>query len=168
MIGRILRSVDFERVLGRPICARSVHFAVHFLAGLPSRKVKPASSAAKAELSTAVEPLDDQAVDDSPRVENGIWLGSVVPKRHARRAVTRALLKRQIRHAVNVQAGLAGLDPVEATSSHTGLTQGLWVVRLCTPFDKQKFPSASSEALRLAAAEELGALLGHAARRVSA
>jgi len=154
-------------VLGRPICARSPHFAVHFLAGSPSRKVKAGSSPDKAELSTAVEPSSDQAVDDSPSVGHGIWLGSVVPKRHARRAVTRALLKRQIRHAVVTQAALAGLDPVEGTPSRTGLAQGLWVVRLRTPFDKQKFPSASSDALRLAAAEELGTVLAHAASRVS-
>ena len=30
----------------------------------------------------------------------GVWLGAVVPKRHARRSVTRVLIKRQIRRAL--------------------------------------------------------------------
>ena len=82
-------------------------------------------------------------VDDSPL--EGAWLGAVVPKRHAKRAVTRSLLKRQIRAAFS--------DVPE-------LTAGLWVVRLRLPFDRKLFPSASSDALRLAACEELSALVG--------
>ena len=74
-----------------------------------------------------------------------LWLGSVVPKRHARRAVTRTLLKRQIRAAVDRHAA--------------GLPTGLWVVRLRAPFDKARFSSAASEALRRAAREELDAML---------
>jgi len=75
-----------------------------------------------------------------------LWAGAVVPKRHARRAVTRSLLKRQIRSAVERHA-------------HT-LASGLWVVRLRAPFDKSRFPSAASDALKRAAAEELEALFG--------
>lgn len=78
---------------------------------------------------------------------NGCWLGMVVPKRHARRAVTRTLLKRQIRAAF---AAAAGMPP------------GLWVVRLRSPFDRQKFPSAASDALRQAARDELAQLLDRA------
>jgi len=80
-------------------------------------------------------------VDDS----GGLWLGSVVPKRHAKRSVTRNLLKRQIRAAVGRHAA--------------EMPQGLWVVRLRAPFDKQQFPSAASEALRRVAREELDAML---------
>jgi ribonuclease P protein component len=36
---------------------------------------------------------------------------------------------------------------------------GLWVVRLRSPFDRQKFPSAASDALRQAARAELAQLL---------
>lgn len=75
----------------------------------------------------------------------GLWLGSVVPKRHARRAATRNLLKRQIRHCVASRAGC--------------LPPGLWVVRLKQGFDKSAFPSAQSAALRSAAAGELLGLL---------
>jgi ribonuclease P protein component len=73
------------------------------------------------------------------------WLGTVVPKRHARRAVTRSLLKRQIRLAF--AACFADLDP------------GLWIVRVRTGFDRKQFPSAASTALRQAAGDELQRLL---------
>ena len=39
---------------------------------------------------------------------------------------------------------------------------GLWVVRLRSPFDRQKFPSAASDALRAAARAELAQLLDKA------
>jgi ribonuclease P protein component len=81
----------------------------------------------------------------------GHWLGTVVPKRHARRAVTRNLLKRQMRAVVQHEAGR--------------LPPGLWVVRLKAPFDKQQFPSAASEPLRALAREELGTLLRRALPR---
>lgn len=77
------------------------------------------------------------------------WLGIVLPKRHARRSVTRSLLKRQIRQAV--------------ASRETGLDSGLWVVRLRAPFDRASFPSAASEALRRQARAELAGLLDGAA-----
>lgn len=68
------------------------------------------------------------------------WLGVVVPKRHAKRSVTRSLLKRQIRAAFDQQPSLP---------------PGLWVVRLRSPFDRKLFLSASSDALRAAARDEL-------------
>lgn len=71
------------------------------------------------------------------------WFGAVVPKRHARRAVTRTLLKRQIR---------------AATARHVErLPAGLWVVRLRAPFDRKVYVSASSTALRDTACLELDA-----------
>jgi len=80
----------------------------------------------------------------------GLWLGTVVPKRHAKRAVTRTLLKRQVRAAVAHHAGR--------------LPAGVWVVRLRSPFDRQQFPSAASDALRAAVRAELDTVLQRAAR----
>ena len=79
-----------------------------------------------------------------------VLAGVVVPKRHARRAVTRSLLKRQIYAALGRTPDLAA---------------GLWVVRLRAPFDRAQFRSPASEVLRAAARTELDALLGDAARR---
>ena len=81
-----------------------------------------------------------------------VWLGCVVPKRHARRAVTRTLLKRQIRGA----------------AEHAALPPGLWVVRLRAGFDRVAFPSAASDSLRLAAREELDMLLAKASTQAAA
>jgi ribonuclease P protein component len=173
VIGRIVRSADFERVLGTPSRARSAHFAVHHLAASPSLpKRRPAKG--PVDLSTGDAPIHPQAVDEScdapdaaassaalsipddashrgaaltvetspevPAAPQGAWLGYVVPKRHAKRAVTRVLLKRQIRAVFD---DLGELPP------------GLWVVRLRMPFDRKQFPSASSDALRAAARAEL-------------
>lgn len=152
MIGRIVRSADFERVLGRPSRLRSPHFAVHHLADRPSQPAKPKHlrtglpaglSTDQGDLSTAdAQPLHT-LVEDAPL--EGAWLGAIVPKRHAKRAVTRNLLKRQIRAAFGGAPQLAA---------------GLWVVRLRAPFDRKQFPSASSEALRGVVREELSQLLG--------
>jgi len=90
--------------------------------------------------------MPSNAVDDMlPASLNGCWLGSVVPKRLARRAVTRNLVKRQIRAAF---AAAGALPP------------GLWVVRLRAPIDRREFVSASSDALRLVLREELVRIVG--------
>lgn len=89
-------------------------------------------------------------MDESPA---GCWLGAVIPKRNARRSVTRNLLKRQIREAAKAEARLQA---------------GLWVVRLRSPFDRERFASAASEALRDEAGRELSRLMADAVRRAAA
>jgi ribonuclease P protein component len=156
VIGRIVRSADFERVLDTPSRARSAHFAVHHLADAPSRPAPPRSKVAAGELSTGQAPNQPMSVDESTAEApalSGCWLGAVVPKRHARRAATRNLIKRQIRRA-------AAAEPA--------LPAGLWVVRLRSPFHKTEFISAASDVLSAAAADELAKLLADAARRSAA
>lgn len=80
-----------------------------------------------------------------------MWLGAVVPKRHAKRSVTRMLIKRQIRRSFSRHEAV--------------LRAGLWVVRLRAPFDAVAFRSAASERLRDAAGAELDAALAQAAAR---
>ena len=154
MIGKLNRPVDFERVLGRQSRARSAHFALHHLSANPAPSAWQSAQlrTASAKLSTGDSQPVHNAVDHVPpaapsvQVE-GCWVGIVVPKRHAKRSVTRALLKRQIRAAF---AEAVGMPP------------GMWVVRLRSPFDRQKFPSAASDALRAAARAELAQLLDKA------
>ena len=69
----------------------------------------------------------------------------MVPKRHARRSVTRSLLKRQIR---------ACFDRHGAS-----LPCGLWLVRLRAGFSATEFVSARSVKLSQAARTELDGLL---------
>jgi ribonuclease P protein component len=145
VIGRIVRSADFERVLSAPTRARSTHFAVHHLQGAPSHGSRQVIPGLSTELSTGRSTVAAPLVDDTR-----VWLGAVVPRRHARRAVTRTLLKRQIRAAV---------------TRRPELPAGLWVVRLRAPFALEQFPSAASRALGEAARRELDTLLADAMAR---
>ncbi|SFM29755.1 ribonuclease P protein component [Variovorax sp. OV329] len=65
----------------------------------------------------------------------------MVPKRWARRAVTRNAIKRQI---YTVSASFEG-----------GLPQAAYLVRLRSGFDRKVFPSATSVALKAAVRAEL-------------
>jgi ribonuclease P protein component len=150
VIRRLVRSADFERVLRTRTQASTTHFAAHHVADGPSAPAALRAKALDSELSTGLVPVDVSPVEDSSQA-GAIWLGAVVPKRHARRSVTRTLIKRQIRAVV---------------SGHTEtLARGVWVVRLRAPFDRNAFPSAASEALKCAARDELEQLLVTAERR---
>ena len=81
----------------------------------------------------------------------GTWLGAMVPRRWAKRAVTRNTIKRQ---------NYAVADLFEAR-----LPQAAHVVRLRATFDRKQFVSATSDPLKLAVRAELLQLFGHAARR---
>jgi ribonuclease P protein component len=157
VIGRLLRSADFDRVLRTRDVARSVHFAVHHVAGRPVGGSRVVKRPADTELSTAVDDCVEMSVDDlSPTkastgvpVGPAVWLGAVVPKRHAKRAVTRNLLKRQIR-------------AVLGDHQHE-LAHGLWIVRLRAPIEAS-YSSAASATLRDAVRGELRRVLGSALR----
>jgi len=120
---------QFQAVLAGSILSRTPHFALHALA----LDTEPQD--------LTVTPMFNMAA---------VWLGAMVPKRWARRAVTRNALKRQI-YAVSAlyQARL----PVAA-----------YVVRLRSSFDRAQFVSATSDALKLAARAELQQLLERATR----
>jgi ribonuclease P protein component len=146
---RIVHKADFERVLATRSRARSLHFSLHHLVGAPVPRIWQPKVPIHTDLSTSPAPNCPQAVDDLNKgVPSGLWFGCVVPKRHARRAVTRTLLKRQVR-SVFERLG-------------AGLPDGLWLVRLRAPFAKQDFISARSTLLASAARCELEGLLTRA------
>ena len=102
--------------------ARTAHFALHRLVfGLKSVSDGP-----------LFEPVDD------------IWIGALVPKRWAKRSVTRNAIRRQV-YAVGHDAA-------------SGLACAAYVVRLRSGFDRRQFVSASSDALKLAVRVELQTL----------
>jgi ribonuclease P protein component len=74
-------------------------------------------------------------------------VGVVVPKRWARRAVTRNTIRRQVYAVSDTQ-----------TSS---LALGHYVVRLRSEFSRQDFPSARSVALKQLVRSELVTLMAH-------
>lgn len=146
MIGCLTQAADFQRLLATSPRERSAHFVVHHVHATPAPKGRKPSSTGQTKLSTGDAPPVHKLVDESPE---GCWLGCVVPKRHARRAVTRSLLKRQMRWAM------------KRREAH--LSPGLWLLRLRQPFASNDFPSAASPALRAAARLELDRLLERAA-----
>ena len=78
-------------------------------------------------------------------------LGAMVPKRWARRAVTRNTIKRQI---YSVSTAFAAALPVQS-----------YVLRLRAGFDRSVFISATSDALKTAVRAELLSLFAIAAER---
>lgn len=78
-----------------------------------------------------------------------VWMGAMVPKRWARRAVTRNAIKRQI---YSVSSEFASMLP-----------QAAHVVRLRAGFDRTQFKSATSDALKKAVRDEIELLFSKAA-----
>ena len=124
---------QFQAGLAGSTLARTAHFALHAVA----------LNADQVDLSA--KPLFNVAA---------VWLGAMVPKRWAKRAVTRNALKRQI---YTVSQLYQDKLPVAA-----------YVVRLRSGFDRVQFVSASSDALKLAVRAEVQQLLERGTRAASA
>ncbi len=122
-VHRLLTRAQFQAVLSGNTVAKTAHFALHHrtLTLLGSDQLAPEFS--------AHFPLA------------GTWLGAMVPKRWAKRAVTRNAIKRQI-YCVS-------------SALESPLQPGASVVRLRSTFDRAQFISASSDVLKSAVREEL-------------
>jgi ribonuclease P protein component len=81
------------------------------------------------------------------------WIGVLLPKRWAKRAVTRNAIRRQIYETARLRA-------VE-------LPEAALVVRLRSAFSRQEFFSPSSEVLKRAVRAELDQLYSQLARRAA-
>ena len=135
---RLKTRPQFQATMAGGTVARTAHFALHRLA----------LDAGSAALSALVAPgISVDKSTDIPSVPSlfhrtdEAWLGAMVPKRWARRAVTRNAIKRQI---YNV-----------ATGFEPELLQAAHVVRLRVAFDRKQFVSASSDLLKQAVRAEL-------------
>ncbi len=115
--------------------ARSAHFALHRMEfNVP--QALPGSEPSRLQTLFVVR--------DEP------WIGCILPKRWAKRAVTRNAIKRQVYNVSNA------LTPSLPAAAH--------VVRLRSGFDRKQFASATSDALKAAVRGELQALFARAAR----
>ena len=108
-------------MLNSPILAHSAHFSLHGLA----------FEGCKAEVQGLFKPV-------------AVWIGAMVPKRWARRAVTRNTIKRQI-YAMSRDAIVKP-------------TPAAYVIRLRAGFDPVRYVSACSPQLRREVRAELAAL----------
>ncbi len=141
-----LKSADFQRSLGTRPVARTAHFSLHVLPRAEQPVPGPELSTGSTEGVSLL--VDDLAAPDAPN-----WrLGLVLPKKQARRSVTRSLMRHQAREAFRRHA-----PRVLAAGRHGPEVDG-WVVRLRAPFDRKLFPSAASEALSAAVRQELDEL----------
>lgn len=127
---RLQTRPQFQAVLAGAIVARTTHFALH---------------------RNALDAMNAQAIPskthDTPDLfpVQDVWVGAMVPKRWAKRAVTRNAIKRQI---YTVSADFSPRLPHAA-----------WVVRLRRDFSRKEFVSASSEALKQAVRAEVQVLM---------
>jgi ribonuclease P protein component len=136
-VQRLKTRPQFQAVLAGSIVARTTHFALHRNA-LDAKAVQ-----AKAEAQ-----LDARALFPV----QATWIGAMVPKRWAKRAVTRNAIKRQI---YTVSDDFSQQYPLAA-----------YVVRLRREFSRKEFISASSEQLKLAVRAEVQALMQAGAQAV--
>ena len=147
---RLKTRPQFQAAMAGGTVSRTAHFALH-------RLVLDAGNATAAATSTAPTGPDSLPSAQGSQALFGVsdlWLGAMVPKRWARRAVTRNTIKRQI-YAV-------------AALFEARLPQAAHVVRLRSTFDRKQFVSATSDPLKQAVRAELLQLFGHAARRSAA
>lgn len=131
IVQRLKTRAQFQAVMAGMTVARTEHFVLH-RCGLDEHAGTP----------TPRRPLWPVAQ---------AWIGTVVPKRWARRAVTRNAIRRQVFLAAERMEASLGL------AAH--------VVRLRTAFDVTQYPSARSKALLHAVRGELEQLLQRAATR---
>jgi ribonuclease P protein component len=123
---RLKTRAQFQAALSGSTIARTPHFALHRCA-------------------LDAPPANAPLFDSPP----GVWLGAMVPKRWAKRAVTRNAIKRQI-------------YDVTATAAPTSLGVAAHVVRLRAGFDRKEFVSATSDKLKAAVRAELQQLMQRA------
>ncbi len=138
---RLKTRPQFQAALAGGTVSRTSHFALHRLT-----LTNPTDTPSAAAEQIVPAPSPEQALFGL----FDVWLGAMVPKRWARRAVTRNAIKRQI---YNVSERFCDRLPVAAH-----------VVRLRATFDRQQFISATSEPLKLAVRQELEQLFERATR----
>jgi ribonuclease P protein component len=134
-VQRLKTHSQFQAVLAGQRIASTAHFVLH-MRGLTDIGWRPAMQ---------LPPTTGTEAAPS-KLPHASVMGAMVPKRWAKRAVTRNMIKRQI-YSVGAMAALPG---------------AAYVVRLRTSFDRKQFVSATSEVLKRQVRQELRTLFGHA------
>jgi ribonuclease P protein component len=149
-VQRLKTRAQFQAVLAGTTVSRTAHFALH-RTSLDAQPPVPAKPGSGSEGRVHIQPTGPESEGRKALFAvQEAWVGALIPKRWAKRAVTRNAIKRQI-YAVS-------------TDLEAALPQAAHVVRLRSAFDRAKFPSASSDALKQAVRGELQQLFARAAR----
>ncbi|MBU3646496.1 MAG: ribonuclease P protein component [Limnohabitans sp.] len=127
---RLKQWSEFQAVMTAGTVSRTPHFVLHMWQ--PSPKATTGSG-----------------FEETPALfaEGVVRMGALTPKRWAKRAVTRNLIRRQI-HAVSHEF-------------ESALKSTAYVVRLRATFNPQKFKSPSSDVLKQSVRAELKQLFGN-------
>jgi ribonuclease P protein component len=141
-VQRLKTRAQFEAAMAGGTAARTTHFVLH-RAALSASAPAGRPPVGQGDTGTLTPAPALFPITDDP------WIGAVVPKRWAKRAVTRNGIKRQI---YSVSASFASRLPAAAH-----------VVRLRMDFARAEFPSAWSEPLKKAVRGELLQLFEKAA-----
>jgi ribonuclease P protein component len=128
-VQRLKTRAQFQAVMAGSTVSRTPHFALHRVA-----LSQPSSQAPAAPVMFA---------------HDDVWVGVLLPKRWARRAVTRNAIRRQIYSVCDAHGG--------------ALPHAAHVVRLRSTFDRKLFISATSAQLKQAVRAELEQLVRKAA-----
>jgi ribonuclease P protein component len=142
---RLKTRPQFQATMAAGTVSRTAHFALHRLVLTEQGAAMPPPAGPGSQ--------DPQALFGVGAVRQEAWLGAMVPKRWARRSVTRHAIKRQI-YAVGGEY-------------EDMLRHGAHVVRLRSGFDRRQFVSATSDVLKHAVRTELQQLFAYAARRLA-
>jgi ribonuclease P protein component len=129
-VQRLKTRAQFQAVLAGSIIAKTPHFALH------RNRLD-----ARAPALHSVEQLEPARLFR----QQDMWIGAMVPKRWAKRAVTRNAIKRQI-YTVSADFSLS-------------YPQAAFVVRLRSSFARMEFVSAVSDQLRQAVRHEIQTLM---------
>jgi ribonuclease P protein component len=130
---RLRTRAQFQALLAYRPVSRTTHFALHRLC--PQSQPQAGDEAGGASLFHPTA---------------AVWVGAMVPKRWARRAVTRNAIRRQIYAVCDELSG-----PLPA---------GAHLVRMRAAFAPRQFPSASSDALKREVRAELRQLFSQTGR----
>jgi ribonuclease P protein component len=140
-VQRLKTRPQFQAVLAGGIVARTEHFVLHrnrLDASAPLAGQKPLQNDSNSSNKCGAPSPSLFPVQD-------VWIGAMVPKRWARRAVTRNAIKRQI---YTVSADFLHRYP-----------QAVFLVRLRREFSRKEFSSATSVALKEAVRAEVTDLM---------
>jgi ribonuclease P protein component len=146
---RLKTRAQFQAVLAGNTVARTPHFALHRqsleFAGscLPDSKASFSAGAADTAVLAAERSVTTKKQSLFPVID--LWLGAMVPKRWAKKAVTRNAIKRQI---YNVSSDFSPQD-----------RRAAFVVRLRRGYSRTDFQSPSSDLLKQSVRAELQSLL---------
>ena len=144
---RLKTRPQFQAALSGGTVSRTPHFALHRLS-LPESSQNPDQQpVADDHVAQGTGASSSKPLFHPPQV----WLGAMVPKRWARRAVTRNTIKRQI-YAISAEFEIR-------------LPCAAHVVRLRSEFDRRQFVSATSPLLKQAVRLELVQLFERASTK---